>query len=45
MTYRKRRRTGIMVINQIMAIAIGVMVGVLLMALADIIDARNNKKH
>lgn len=34
-----------MVINQIMAIAIGVMVGVLLMALADIIDARNNKKY
>lgn len=44
MTYRKRRRTGIMVINQIMAIAIGVMVGVLLMAAADVIDYKN-KKH
>lgn len=34
-----------MIINQIMAIAIGIMIGVLLMALADINDARNNKKY
>lgn len=34
-----------MVINLILAIAIGVMVGVLLTAAVDIIDARNNKKY
>lgn len=33
-----------MVINQILAVAIGVMVGVVLMALADISDYKN-KKH
>lgn len=33
-----------MIINQIMAIAIGVMIGVLLMALADVIEYKN-KKH
>lgn len=44
MTYKKRRRTDIMVINQILVIAIGICIGVLLMAAADVIDYKN-KKH
>lgn len=45
MTYKKRRRTDIMVINEFLLIAVGICVGGLLMAAADIIDARNNKKN
>lgn len=44
MTYKKRRRTDIMVINQIFVIAIGICIGVLLMAAADVYDHKN-KKH
>lgn len=44
MTYKKKRRTDIMVINEFILLAIGICVGGLLMAAADVIDARNNKK-
>ena len=44
MTYKKRRRTDIMVINEFLVLAAGICIGGLLMAAADIIDARNNKK-
>lgn len=44
MVYKKRRRTGIMVINEFIILAIGICAGALLMAAADVIDARNNKK-
>ena len=33
-----------MVINQLLVISAGICIGALLMALADVIDARNNKK-
>ena len=42
--YKKRRRTDIMVINEFLVLAVGICVGGLLMAAADIIDAKN-KKH
>lgn len=44
MTYKNRRRKHIMVINEFILLAIGICVGGLLMAAADVIDARNNKK-
>ena len=44
MTYKKRRRTDIMVINEFLVLAVGICVGGLLMAAADIIDTKN-KKH
>lgn len=34
-----------MVINEFLVLAVGICVGGLLMAAADIIDARNNKKN